>query len=211
MGAVISLAAVLSLPAVVSPRDAFEAIGGFVLIDLAVPIAPPIPVVSGDVAWHHTLLPGLTAGARYQTHLGAVHRLGPEVRGMASLGGGFAIGGRVYASASVTGSWQDGIDAGGDVATLLMASVVWHHGDESLTLEGGLTVEWLLWEHIAGRDAIDVAPYLAYAEAAGEWRHALHETAWLTLRFEAAVPIDEDPYAPGGFYPRLLVGGGFEW
>jgi hypothetical protein len=68
-----------------------------------------------------------------------------------------------------------------------------------------------LWEHIAGRDAIDVAPYLAYGEAAAEWRHALHDTAWLTLRFEAAVPIDEDPYAPGGLYPRLLFGGGFWW
>ena len=51
----------------------------------------------------------------------------------------------------------------------------------------------------------------AFAEAALEWRHGLHATAWLTLRGEVAVPLDEDPYAPGGVYPRLTFGGGFGW
>lgn len=195
--------------ALVAAPDAFEARGGFVLVDLAVPVAPPLPVFSGEVSWHHRVLDGIEAGARYQTHLGAVNRIGPELRAMVSLGGGFALGGRVYGSASVAGAWQDGVDAGGDLSTQVMAAVAWSGAGETLFVEGGVSVEWLLWEHIAGRDAADVAPYLAFGEAGAEWRHALHDAAWLSLRGEASVPVDVDPYAPGGLYPRVLFGGGF--
>lgn len=204
MGALIALALLM-------PSHAIEARGGFVLVDLAVPVAPPIPVVSGDLSWHHRLGDAIELGARYQTHLGAVHRLGPEARAAWMVGGGWALGGRVWVSGSLTGAWQDGVDAGGDVATLAMASVAWDLGGDRLSVEGGVSVEWLLWEHIAGRSAVDAAPYLAYYEAAAEWRHGLGDDAWLSLRGEVAVPFDEDPYAPWGLYPRVVFGGGFGW
>lgn len=204
--------------------NALEVTGGFVLTGLAVPGLPALPVVSGDLAWHHRMASSIELGVRYRTHLGAVHRLGPELRGAFTLADGWSLGASVFASASLTGAWQDGVDAGGDVATTGMASVAWHHGMpdgmfgvpvsddwDVISLGGGLSVEWLLWEHIAGRDALDVAPYPAYAEVAAEWRHGLHRSAWLTLRGEASIPLDEDPYAPWGLYPRLTFGGGFGW
>lgn len=212
MGPVIPLALALLAP----PSHAFEARGGFALVDLAVPVAPPLPVFSGDVSWHHHPSEWLAFGARYQTHLGAVHRLGPEVITEWPIGAGFGLGARVFASGSLAGAWQEDVDAGGDLATTAMASVAWHIPSrdgirDSLRLEGGATIEWLLWEHIAGRSAVDVAPYPAYAELAAEWRHGLHADAWLTLRGDVSLPLDADPYAPWGLYPRLTFGGGFGW
>lgn len=212
MGPLILLALAAADPA---PTDALEATGGFALVGLAVPGLAALPVVSGDLAWHHRMASSVASsvelGLRYRTHLGAVHRLGPELRGALAVADGWSIGGALYPSASLTGAWQDGVDAGGDVATLAMASVAWELGGEVLRAEGGVSVEWLLWEHIAGRGALDAAPYLAYYEAAIEWRHGLGDDAWLSLRGEAAVPFDEDPYAPWGLYPRVVFGGGFGW
>lgn len=198
-------------------EQAFEARGGFALVDLAVPVAPPLPVFSGDVSWHSAPMTWLAWGARYRTHLGAVHRLGPEVVVDAPIGSGFSVGGRLFVSGSLAGAWQEDVDVAGDVATTAMASLAWHDaidGDgiwNSLRVEGGATVEWLLWSHIAGRSAVDAAPYPAYAELAAEWRHGLHAAAWLTLRADVALPLDLDPYAPWGVYPRLTFGGGFGW
>lgn len=208
MWVALSLAAGLVAP---TADQAFEAHGGFALIDLAVPGAPPIPVVSGDAAWHRRLAGPLWLGARYRTHLGAVHRLGAELDGVWPVGAGFALGGRLFASGSVAGAWQDGLDAGGDLATLGALAVAWSGLDgHVLRVEGGLTVEWLLWEHIGGRSAVDAAVYPAYGELAADWRWGWGE-AWLGVRGEVAIPLDVDPYAPGGVYPRVSVGGGFGW
>lgn len=205
----LTLAAGLMTP---DTEQLFEAHGGFALVDLAVPGAPPIPVVSGDVSWHRRLVDGLWLGARYRTHLGAVHRLGVELDGGWPVRAGWSIGGRVFTSASVAGAWQDGLDAGGDLASTGLLTVTWGGLDgHQIGLEGGLTVEWLLWSHIADRSTVDAAPYPAYLELALDWRWALHDTAWLTLRGEVARPVDVDPYAPGGVYPRATFGGGFGW
>ena len=222
MGPVITpllMLALLGAPADAEPSDAFpnafEAVGGFALIDLAVPVAPPLPVFSGELAWHHRLAPWLSIGARYRTHLGAVNRLGPEVEVGVGLPARFAVGATVYTSASLTGSWQDGVDAGGDLASTGLAWLMWsgqptgtHH---TLRLMGGATVEWLLWAQIDGRSESDVAAHPAYAEFVAEWRRFLHGSAWLTLRADVALPLDVDPYAPWGIYPRLTAGGGFGW
>lgn len=223
MGPLILLALAAAGP---PPTDALEATGGFALIGLAVPGLAALPVVSGDLAWHHRMASSVASsvelGLRYRTHLGAVHRLGPELRGALAVADGWSIGGALYPSASLAGAWQDGVDAGGDVATAALASIAWHHGIPSLygapseawdviALSGGLTVEWLLWEHIADRAAVDLAPYPAYVDLAAEWRHGLHRSAWLTTRAEVSIPLDEDPYAPWGVYPRLTFGGGFGW
>lgn len=203
------------LLALAAPGHAFEARGGFVMVDLAVPVAPPLPVFTGDLSYLHRMAPWLSLGARYRTHLGAVHRLGPELSTAFALAHGFSIDARLFPSASLAGAWQDGIDAGGDIATTALVGIGWKTSDASawhrLRLEGGATIEWLLWEHIAGRPAIDAAPHPAYAELAFDWRIGLSPTSWLALRAEAALPVDEDPYAPWGIYPRLTFGGGFAW
>jgi hypothetical protein len=91
-----------------------------------------------------------------------------------------------------------------------MAMLTWRRTDLALSLELGVTTEWLLWEHFEGDSHVDRVPYLAYALGglAAEWPTSRDSS--LFLRLEVAIPASSEPFTVLGVYPRILFGGSLE-
>ncbi len=182
--------------------------GGLMVIGIQVPPLPYFPVLTGDAEVGWGLVDGLDVRARYQTHAGLVHRLGPEVRGRILAAGGLSGAARVWATGSVAGAYEDELDAGGDLATLFGGVLTWRGAPGALSLDAGLQVQWLLYQDVAGDEVLDTTPFPAFVELALTADHPLHEDVTLSLRLEYAVPLaPDDPFTVFGGYPRLVMGG----
>jgi hypothetical protein len=180
--------------------------GGFTLLDIGVPALAVLPVLTGDAELAHGLAPGLDVRARYTTHLGIVHRLGAELR-VEAFGDGSLIGGaRVFATGSIGGAANDGVDAGGDVATTFAVLLTARDEHVAFTLDSGITMQWLVYE-LADGNRVDAVPYFYSVDVAIELEW-LSENGSLSARIEATIPTaPSDPFTLGGVVPRLLFGG----
>jgi hypothetical protein len=184
--------------------------GGFTALRIDLPALPVFPVLTGDaeVAWGVGARVDLRV--RYSTHLGFIHRLGPELRVTAARAGGWSFGARLHPSAQFAGSFQSGVEYGGDVATLvgLVGSYRW--GSGAVTVDAGLTVDWLVYEHFTDRTTVDDRPYLASGDVGLTVEWPVREGQSLVLRAEAHVPTaPDDPSTVGGVVPRVVFGGVF--
>lgn len=183
--------------------------GGLALVDIGVPVAPIIPVLTADAEVAYGLGAWFDVRGRYSTRLGVQHTLGPELRGRITSVGGWSLAGRVFPSVTVLGAYQEGPDYAGDVATLAGLVTSWRGRHGALIAEAGVTIQWLLFEHLDETD-VDATPYLAYYDLALEGEYPLHDDVNLTLRLELAVPgAPDDPFTVAGGHPRLLFGGNF--
>jgi hypothetical protein len=177
---------------------ALHVLGGFALSDV-VPALPPAPLLTGDVALAFGLGERVELRARYATHLGITHRLGPDLRVTLARAGALRLGARLHPSALVGGTPGS---VAGDVST--QAALV--AGAGPIQLEAGVTVQWLVFDP-AGSDR---DPYLAFVDVAVEGRHALASGTALVARLELAVPTaPDDPFAVLGVHPRALFGAVF--
>jgi hypothetical protein len=185
--------------------------GGLALLRIDIPALPIAPVLTLDLELAHGVTDYLDLRARYTTHLGLVHRLGPEARVGLFDASGRSLAVRVYPSAQLVGTGQDDeLDLGGDVSTLFGALATQRIADVAVTLEAGVTVQWLLFENLDGRTHTDTDPYLAFVELALGIEWATSPDTNLAVQLEAAVPTaPDDPFTVLGLYPRLTLGGSF--
>lgn len=186
------------------------AIGGFTPLRVDLPSLPVFPVLTGDVelAW------GVGSRAdlrlRYSTQLGLVHRLGPELRATGVRSEHFSLAARLHPSTQFSGAFQDGVDYGGDVATLVGCIATWRWARGAITAEAGATAQWLVYEHIGGRTHIDSASYLSSFDIALEHEWPTRAGQSLSLRLELAIPTaPDDPFTVLGVIPRAMFGGSF--
>ena len=187
-----------------------HAAGGFNLLDIGIPGVPFAPVLTGDLEIAWGLLSGLDLRGRYSTQLGLIHRLGPEVRFRFAGGDAWAVGARLHPSVQVAGAANDGVDVGGDVSTYAGALGTVRFGEVAVTLDAGVTVQWLLFEDIDGRRFTDTEPYLAFGDVAVEVEWARRTEGNYSLRLELAVPTaPDDPFTVLAVFPRLVFGGNF--
>jgi hypothetical protein len=170
-------------------------LGGVAVLGV-VPALPPAPLLTAEAQLAVPLHPAVELRARYATHLGVHHRLGPELRVTAARAGAWSFGARLHPSVRVGGTPED---IAGDVSTQAALVLGWR----GLSVEAGATVQWLLWDPAGADDS----PYLAFIDLAGQLERALASGTVLTARLELAVPRGpDDPFAVLGVYPRLLVG-----
>jgi hypothetical protein len=182
---------------------AIVVLGGFTVLDV-LPALPPAPILTGELSLAWPLGERVTLGGRYATNLGVQHRLGPELRIAAMTLGPVSLGLRLHPSASLAGTPDD---VAGDLATLAAITAEWRRGALRLALEGGVTVEWLVYEHIGGDTRVDDAPYLASVDVAAAAAWTLASGVTLVARLELGIPqAPDDPFAVLGVYPRLLAG-----
>lgn len=183
---------------------------GFILLGAGIPALRVAPLLSGDVELGYGLVDGLDFRVRYTTHLGWIHRLGPELRWRAVDADPVAIGARVQPSVQFVGAAQGELDYGGDVSSYTGLLATYRAGFGAITAEAGITVQWLLYEDIDGRRHTDGDPYLAYWEAALEVEWPTSAESNLSVRLEASVPRSrDDPFTVLGVIPRIVVGGSF--
>ena len=185
--------------------------GGFALVRIDVPAVPIAPVLTLDLELAHGVTDYLDLRARYTTHLGLVNRLGPEARIGLFDADGRSLAVRIFPSAQLVGTGQDDdLDLGGDVSTLFGALATQRVDETAVTLEAGVTVQWLLFENLDGRTHTDTRPYLAFVDLAVGVEWATSRDTNLAVQLEAAIPTaPDDPFTVLGVYPRLTVGGSF--
>jgi hypothetical protein len=170
-------------------------LGGFALSDV-VPALPPAPLLTGDVHLAWSLGERVELRARYATHLGITHRLGPDLRVRALAAGAFWVGARLHPSFQIGGTPED---LAGDVSTQAGLLAGWG----AITVEGGVTVQWLVFDPAGSDDD----PYLAFVDVAVEGRRVLASGTALVARLEIAIPTaPDDPFAVLGVHPRVLFG-----
>ena len=189
---------------------ALVASGGFTLVRIDLPSIPVFPALTGEAEVVWGVGRRVDLRVRYVTHLGYIHRLGPEVRVTAVRGRAWSFGARLYPSAQFAGSFQEAVEYGGDVATYagLLGSYRWGAG--VVTLDVGLTVDWLVYERFGGRTVVDDRPYLAAGDVAVAVEWPTRPGQSLFVRAEAHVPTaPDDPSAVGGVVPRVVFGGAF--
>lgn len=100
---------------------------------------------------------------------------------------------------------------GGELASGAALGVTGRHRALAVSLEAGATAAWLAASS-AGRSHLDARPRFEEVRVAlcGEWLRARGHT--LEVRAELAVAAERDPtLALAGYYPRLTVGGSWEW
>ncbi len=186
--------------------------GGLLVLNILLPPLPYFPVLTGDAVVGWGLADGLDARVRYQTHAGLVHRLGPELRGRVLRAGAFSLAARLWPSAAIAGAYQDEVDLGVDLSTLFGAVATWRGAPWALSLDAGLTMQWLLYERFSGEGRLDDTPFPAFVELALSFEWPLAPDVDLTARLEHAVPLaPDDPFVIFGGYPRMLVGGSLAW
>lgn len=185
--------------------------GGFSLVRLDVPALPVAPALTGTLELAHGITDWLDLRGRYVTHLGLIHRLGPELRAGIVDDAGWSLAARVHPSAQIVGSGQEEIDLGGDVSTTFAILGTRREGTLAITLDVGVTVQWLLFERIAGRAFVDDVPYLGFVDAGLGIEWATSAETNLSVQLEVAVPTaPDDPFTVLGVAPRLTAGGSFE-
>jgi hypothetical protein len=191
-------------------ETAFVATGGFTVVRIGLPVLPVFPVLTGEAEIVRGLNDRLDVRGRYVTHLGYIHRLGAELRVTALRAGAWSFAARVFPSAQFAGSVQEGVEFGGDVATLagLVGTYRWRRA--ALTLDAGVTVDWLVYEHFNGRTTLDAAPYLAAVDLGLTLEWNVRAGQSLLVRAEAHIPAaPDDPFTVLGFVPRVVFGGAF--
>lgn len=189
---------------------ALTVLGGFTLLRVDLPVLPVLPVLTGDAELAWALGRRVTVRARYTTWLGLKHRLGPELRVAAPDVGGLTVAARLHPTAQFEGAFQEGVDYGGDVATLAGLVATWRWSRGALTAEAGVTAQWVVYEHLSGRAHVDARPYLASVDAALEYEWPTRDGQTLSVRLELDVPTaPDDPSTVGGVTPRALFGGSF--
>jgi len=188
----------MSASAALAGAFTLHLLGGFAVSDV-VPALPPAPLLTGEVQVGYGLSDAFELRARYATHVGLHHRLGLDLR--AAFGtGAWSVGARLEPSVRVGGTPED---VAGDVSTQAALLLGWRDGPTAVTVEAGVTVQWLLWDP-AG---VDDEPYFAFIDAAAQVEHALPSGTVLLGRLELAVPrAPDDPFAVLGVHPRVLVG-----
>lgn len=205
--AVIALLLLASLLEPVSPGETRLSLsGGFTVLRIQLPGIEVFPALTGDLEVHHGLFDGVDLRARYTTHLGLVHRLGPELRASLVSDEPFSLITRVFPSLQFTGAAQRGVDFGGEVSTLFGLGGAVSLGETKLIVEAGATVEWLVFQNIKGASHTDATPYLAFADFAlmFEWPSSVF------ARLELAYSLSRgDPFTIFGFVPRVLFGTSF--
>jgi hypothetical protein len=210
LAAMLLLVPVQTAETVPAGRTMLHLDGGFALLRIDVPGFPVAPVLTGDLELAHGLTDWLDLRGRYTTHLGLVNRLGPELRARVVHAGGWSVAARLFPSAQLVGSEQDGIDYGGDVSTLFGLLGTHRFDDLAVTLEAGATVQWLLFEHIADRAHVDSVPYFAFVDVALGVEWPTSDDTNLAIRLEAGIPAaPDDPFTVLGIYPRITAGGSF--
>jgi hypothetical protein len=190
-----------------SGMSALHLSGGFLFVGIP---SFPVPILSGDAELGFGIADGIDLRVRYTSHLGIIHRLGVESRCRIAEIDGFTMAIRLHPSGQFAGAAQEGIDFGGDVSTGagLVATVRTLFG--AITVELGGTIEWLLYENIAGVSFVDTDPRFDGIDLALEYEHPLHSDANITVRLEARIPsAPGDPFTVLGVEPRILVGSSF--
>lgn len=185
--------------------------GGVALLGWGLPGFGVFPLPTGDVEWARGASDSVDVGVRYRTDLGLVHRLGPtlRVRGLAT--GAVAVGGLLQPSAGLAGSWEEGVDLGGDLSTRAAIVGSLRSGSSAWIAEVGGTVQHVLFEQIDGRGFTDARPWLASGDVAVEWEVAAQRKTHASVRLEAVVPLaPAAPFTVLGTYPRVVVGANFE-
>jgi hypothetical protein len=80
----------------------------------------------------------------------------------------------------------------------------------ALTLDAGATVQWSVFQSLAGQRRIDSAPYPAYVNLALSAEVPRGPRRNLVIRLETSVSlVPDDPFAVLGMYPRILAAGNF--
>ncbi len=191
-------------------RVMMHATGGFNLLSIDIPGVPFAPVLTGDLEIAWGLTDAIDVRALYSTQLGLVHRLGPEARVRFVRGEQWAIGTRLYPSVQLVGAVEDGVDIGGDVSTYAGLLGTLRFGNLAFTLDTGVTIQWILFEDIDGRQFVDTEPYFAFVDVAIEAEWARESAGNYSLRFELAIPsAPDDPFTVLNVFPRLVFGGNF--
>lgn len=193
------------------PDDTWAAhvAGGLAFVDIEVPVVPFLPLLTADLEVGYGLHDRVDLRGRYITKLGIQHRLGPALRVRAVEAGGWSLGAEVFPSGMIQGAYEEEVDTAGDVATGFNLLTTWRGRYGAITLEGGATVEWLLYEEIEASH-LDTTPYLAWIDVAVEAEYPYYDDVNLTLRVDMAIPTaPDDPFTVLGGYPRVLFGGNF--
>lgn len=199
----------------VDPPFAWEVEAGLSLVSIDLPVLPVFPALTAGLTARWRLGDAVGLGARYRTWLGYDHRLGPELDlGHAVGHSGWSVGGRVHPWVRVAGAAgeRDGVALGGDVSTIgaLLVTRRDRSGRTAITVEGGGTVQWLLFERIDGQGYVDDVPWYATTDAAIELAWADRWAQALAVRLEVAVPrAPHDPLTVLGVRPTLVVVGRF--
>jgi len=191
-------------------RLALHLDGGFAIVRLGLPVLPVLPVLSGDAEIAYGVTRGVDVRLHYMTHLGLVHRIGPELRLRLFGSERGAFGVRVMPSVRFVGAAQEGVDYAGDISTQAAVLGTLRGRLGALTAEAGLTAQWILYQSITGMRHIDDRPYLAYLDFALEWEKPLGPSSNFTLRLEVSVSrTPDDPFGIYQMYPRIVAGGNF--
>ncbi len=173
---------------------------------------PVVPIATGDIEWGHGLGP-VDLRLRLTSHLGVVHRFGPEMRGPALRLGRLSVSARVHPSVQFVGAREEELEYGGDLSTLVgvVGSVWWPRPGMTTSMEAGLTVQWLVFEHLDEGSHVDDDPYLAYWELGAQVERPVSDSSSLYVRLETAIPrAPDDPFTFLGGFHRLLVGASWE-
>ncbi|MBX2799744.1 MAG: hypothetical protein KTR31_18845 [Myxococcales bacterium] len=188
----------------------WELHAGFSLLRIGVPSVPVLPVLTGGAAAEVALGDHADLGVRYTTWLGFDHRLGPELQVGTSLGPDWGLGARVHPALRIAGTASETVELGGDVSVPASAVVSARLGRHWLTVEGGATVQLVLFERLEGVGFVDARPWLATVDVALELAWGSKHTRALATRLELAIPTaPNDPLSVGGVRPRLVLSGHF--
>ncbi|MEM9188401.1 MAG: hypothetical protein AAGF12_04465 [Myxococcota bacterium] len=182
--------------------------GGFALLPIGVPALEILPVLSGDLELGYGILDGLDLRGRYQVHLGVIHRLGPELRARFLHVGPLSMAARLWVSGQLGGAAQEAVEFAGDISTEPALAISLRIDDVALTLDGGITVQWVRFERFEDSSFVDRDPLFAYVNVglSAEW--AQSDQGNLYLRLEAAISTaPDDPFTIFGLQPRIVAGG----
>jgi hypothetical protein len=182
--------------------------GGFTVLHIGLPALPVFPVLAGEIAIRRGLSDRFEIGARYRTHVGTEHRLGPELRLAILEEDPGAIGVWLYPSASISGGLEgESADVGGDLAT--DGGLIGELRFETFTiaLEVGLAIDWLVYAKIAEDSFVDAAPFLTHVDLALEVSWLAGEDTVLRARLEVPASLSpDDPFTIFGVVPRATFG-----
>lgn len=187
--------------------------GGFSVVDLGVDFVPGAPVLTGDALVGWAFADGWDLSGRFRTNMGLTNRLGPQLAAaLAPAGEPWSVGARLWPHVTLTGSAAQGeaLDVAGDFSTEAAVTSSWDFDLATISLELGLSVQWVLFERLQGQDSVDTEPFfdVVIVGLGAAWANG--ERGTLALGFEMRIPTAPDvPFTVLGGYPRLVFGGSF--